>query len=355
MPLRKHLSPINNIVVDLPTPKNISNFWNLGSCLGLVLAIQIISGILLASRYTGEINIAYESVVYIIREVPGGWFVRNVHASGASIFFICIYIHIARRLFYRSYINSKTWYRGVTIYILSMATAFIGYLLPWGQISYWGATVITNLFSAIPYAGHRIVSWIWGGFAVGGATLSRFYAVHYVLPFIITGFVVIHLIFLHDQGSSNPLGVNRNGSKVCFHMSFTSKDVAGFILLLAIFRYFVFFAPHLLGDPENYIPGNSLVTPTHIKPEWYFLWVYAILRSVPSKLGGVLLLVRALLMLYILPNSRGRRGANTYTAPILIMVVVLLSWVGASPVEYPYEEIGSLLTLAYFSLILILI
>lgn len=356
MPRRKfQFSFINNIIIDLPSPKNISIFWNFGSCLGLVLIIQIIRGILLARRYSGDVDIAFGSVIHITREVPGGWLIRNIHASGASIFFICIYLHIARGLYYGSYVNKYTWYTGVTIYILSMATAFIGYLLPWGQIRFWGATVITNLFSAIPVVGNDIVRWIWGGFAVGGATLSRFYAGHYILPFIILGIILVHLLSLHKRGSSNPMGIESNNGKISFHYRFTTKDAIGFIILIIIFSYFVFFAPQALGDPENYIPGNNLVTPTHIKPEWYFLWVYAILRSVPNKLGGVALLTSSLIVLYFLPHSSSRRPSNKIVRICLIVVVILLRWIGTSPVEFPYETIGVALTCLYFLLIIYLL
>lgn len=351
MPLRKSIKirSINYIVIDLPAPANITSAWRFGSCLGFMLVIQVVTGLFLASRYTPDLILAFQSVAFISREVTWGPYIRFAHASGASIFFLLIYIHMARGLIYKRYKQTYAWRVGVTIYIVAIATAFIGYLLPWGQISFWGATVITNLFSAVPFVGPELVEWLWGGYAVGNATLNRFYVGHFLLPFIIMILSLLHLLFLHDKGSRNPLGVPRGPHKVSFHSIFTAKDIIGFITLLTLLRFFVFFFPYMLGDPENFTPANSLVTPTHIKPEWYFLWVYAILRAVPNKLGGVVAIFSALIVLYALPRSK---SSSSYIAWIIIVVVILLSWIGGSPIEYPYEFIGQVLAILYFLLIL---
>lgn len=351
MPIRKNVKirSINYIIIDLPAPANITGAWRFGSCLGFILIIQVATGLFLASRYTPDLILAFQSVVEISREVAWGNYIRSAHASGASIFFLLIYIHMARGLIYKRYKQSYAWRVGVTIYIVAIATAFIGYLLPWGQIRFWGATVITNLFSAVPFVGSDLVSWLWGGFAVRNATLSRFYVGHFLLPFIIILLSILHLLFLHDKGSRNPLGLPSRSHKVSFHRIFSAKDIIGFMILLIFLRFFVFFSPYLLGDPENFSPANSLVTPTHIKPEWYFLWVYAILRAVPNKLGGVIAIFSALIVLYILPHSK---SPSSYIAWIIIVVFILLSWIGGSPVEYPYEIVGRTLATLYFLLIL---
>lgn len=351
MPTRKSnkIRPVNYIVIDLPAPANITRAWRFGSCLGFMLIVQVVTGLFLASRYTPDLMLAFKSVTEISREVAWGSYIRSAHASGASIFFLLIYIHIARGLIYKRYKQSYTWIVGVTIYIAAIATAFIGYLLPWGQIRFWGATVITNLFSAVPLVGLDLVSWLWGGFAVGNATLRRFYVGHFLLPFIIILLSSLHLLFLHDKGSRNPLGLPSRSHKVSFHGLFSAKDIIGFIILLILLRFFVFFSPYILVDPENFSPANSLVTPTHIKPEWYFLWAYAILRAVPNKLGGVVAMFSALIILYILPYSK---SSSSYIAWIIIVVFILLSWIGGSPVEYPYEFIGRMLAILYFLLVL---
>lgn len=285
---------------------------------------------------------------------------RNLHANGASAFFLCIYLHIGRGLYYGSYKFLETWNIGVTIFILTIATAFIGYLLPWGQIRFWGATVITNLFSAIPYVGKDLVEWIWGGFGVRSPTLTRFFALHFILPFIIRGMALLHLVFLHEYGSNNPLGIKSTPLKIPFHIHYSSKDVLGFILMLRLLLFIVIFIPNILTDPENFIPANPLVTPTHIKPEWYFLWAYAILRSIPNKLGGVIAIFRALLAFYLLPvvaipsilNSRLNIMKQLCTWMTSIMLI-LLTWIGGCPVEQPYDILGAYFTFIYFILILI--
>lgn len=276
---------INNSLIDLPTPSNISTWWNFGSLLGLCLIIQLTTGIFLAIHYTADINIAFNRIRHICRDVNFGWLLRTIHANGASFFFICLYIHVGRGIYYGSYNLIHTWIVGILILFLVIAAAFIGYVLPWGQISFWGATVITNLLSAIPYLGTDLVQWVWGGFAVDNATLTRFFTFHFIIPFIVAAFVIIHLLFLHQTGSNNPMGINRNLDKIPFHPYFTFKDITGFIVLLILLTILSLINPYLLGDPDNFTPANPLVTPVHIQPEWYFLFAYAILRSIPNKLG----------------------------------------------------------------------
>jgi len=345
----------NNALVDLPAPINISRWWNFGSLLGLCLIIQILTGLFLAMHYTADINLAFYSVNHICRDVNYGWLLRTLHANGASFFFICIYLHVGRGIYYGSYIFTPTWLIGVIILFLVIGTAFIGYVLPWGQISFWGATVITNLLSAIPYLGIDLVQWLWGGFAVDNATLTRFFTFHFILPFIVLAITIIHLLFLHQTGSNNPIGLNSNIDKIPFHPYFTFKDIVGFTVIIFILISLVLIRPNLLGDPDNFIPANPLVTPAHIQPEWYFLFAYAILRSIPNKLGGVIALVLSIAILIILPfyNLRKFRGIQFY--PInqvifwsILVTVILLTWIGARPVEEPYVLIGQILTVMYF-------
>ena len=292
---------VNRTFIDLPAPVNISIWWNYGSLLGLCLGIQTITGLFLAIHYASRVETAFSSVVHIIREVNYGWLIRRTHANGASIFFLFLYLHIGRSIYYGSYSLRETWNIGVVLYILTIATAFIGYVLPWGQIRFWGATVITNLFSAIPYFGTRLVEWIWGGFAVDNATLNRFFALHFILPFALIAVAIVHIIFLHQTGSNNPLGINRDSDRIPFHKYFSIKDLLGYIIVLIAFFTILIFSPNLFTDPENYLIANPLTTPIHIQPEWYFLWIYAILRSIPNKLGGVVALALALVILFTLP------------------------------------------------------
>ena len=348
---------INGSLFDLPAPNNLSLWWNFGSLLGLCLVIQILTGLFLAIHYTPHIDLAFSSVCHISRDVNYGWLLRSMHANGASWFFICLYLHVGRGLYYGSYIILETWNLGVLILILVIATAFIGYVLPWGQIRFWGATVITNLFSAVPYIGQTLVEWIWGGFAVDNATLNRFFAIHFLLPFIIIAIVVLHLLFLHQSGSNNPLGINSNCNKIPFHIYYTIKDVAGILIFLISLIIIAFFIPNILGDPENFIPANPLVTPVHIKPEWYFLWAYAILRSIPNKLGGVVAIFAALLILFAVPfiNSHCRVGNRFYPFNqilfwLIVTNTILLTWIGGCPVEAPYEILGQFFTFIYFLL-----
>jgi len=357
-PLRKThpvIKHINNALVDLPAPNNISIWWNYGSLLGLCLGIQIVTGLFLSIHYVPNVEIAFSSVTHISRDVNYGWIIRAIHANGASIFFFFLYLHIGRGIYYGSYNLTETWNIGIILFILTMATAFIGYVLPWGQIRFWGATVITNLFSAIPYIGKTLVEWLWGGFAVDNATLNRFFAIHFLLPFIIAAIAFLHLVFLHQTGSTNPLGINSDRDRIPFHNYYSTKDLTGFIIALTLFIIIVLFTPSLLTDPENFLLANPLVTPIHIKPEWYFLWVYAILRSIPNKLGGVLALFLALLILFILPLSSNIKKQSITFYPltqlifwILVASWLILTWIGGRPVEDPYIIIGQSFTILYF-------
>nr|YP_010025557.1 cytochrome b [Sarcophaga pauciseta]QOQ35857.1 cytochrome b [Sarcophaga pauciseta] len=358
-PLRiKHpiFSIANSALVDLPAPSNISAWWNFGSLLFLCLMIQILTGLFLAMHYTADINLAFNSVNHICRDVNYGWLLRTLHANGASFFFICIYLHIGRGIYYSSYLFTPTWLVGVLILFLVMGTAFMGYVLPWGQMSFWGATVITNLLSAIPYLGIDLVQWVWGGFAVDNATLTRFFTFHFILPFIVLAMTMIHILFLHETGSNNPMGLNSNMDKIPFHPYFTFKDIVGFIVMTMILISLVLINPYLLGDPDNFTPANPLVTPIHIQPEWYFLFAYAILRSIPNKLGGVIALVLSIAILAILPfyHLSKFRGIQFYPLNqilfwLMTVTVILLTWIGARPVEEPYVLIGQILTIIYFS------
>nr|WGO58157.1 cytochrome b [Sorineuchora shanensis] len=345
---------MNNAIIDLPTPSNISFWWNFGSLLGLCLMIQIITGLFLAMHYCPNIDMAFNSIIHICRDVNNGWMLRCIHANGASMFFICIYMHIGRGMYYGSYNIIHTWMMGVTILFFTMATAFMGYVLPWGQMSFWGATVITNLLSAVPYMGTELVQWVWGGFAVDNATLNRFFTFHFLLPFIISAAVMIHLLFLHQTGSNNPMGMNSNIDKIPFHPYFTIKDILGFTIMMFFLTMITLSNPYILGDPDNFIPANPLVTPIHIQPEWYFLFAYAILRSIPNKLGGVMALVMSIAILYFMPLYKSKFcGMQFY--PInqimfwfMINIVILLTWIGARPVEEPFIITGQVLTIMYF-------
>nr|ALO20637.1 cytochrome b [Ptychogena lactea] len=356
------ISPINSTLIDLPTPSSISYLWNFGSLLGLCLVIQILTGIFLAMHYCADVSIAFSSVVHIMRDVNYGFVLKYLHANGASAFFICVYIHIARGLYYGSYLKSHLWFSGISIFLIMMLTAFIGYVLPWGQMSFWGATVITNFVSAIPYIGNDVVQWIWGGFSVSNATLNRFFSLHYLFPFVLAGIIIIHLVLLHDVGSNSPVGLNPNSDKVPFHIYFTSKDAYGFALLAIFISILVFFTPNLLGDPENFIKANPLVTPLHIMPEWYFLFAYAILRAIPNKLGGVIALVLSIVILVVLPFVHTSKLRGLTFRPIaklfywVFMVnFILLTWIGSKPVEEPFILIGQISSIVYFSYFLLCI
>nr|AUG59241.1 cytochrome b [Poecilia vivipara]AUG59339.1 cytochrome b [Poecilia vivipara] len=352
----------NDALVDLPAPVNISAWWNFGSLLGLCLIAQILTGLFLAMHYTSDISMAFSSVAHICRDVNYGWLIRNMHANGASLFFVCIYLHIGRGLYYGSYLYKETWNIGVILLLLVMMTAFVGYVLPWGQMSFWGATVITNLLSAVPYVGDTLVQWIWGGFSVDNATLTRFFAFHFLLPFIVAAATLVHLIFLHETGSNNPIGLNSDADKISFHPYFSYKDLLGFIFLLTTLIALALFSPNLLGDPENFTPANPLVTPPHIKPEWYFLFAYAILRSIPNKLGGVLALLASILVLMVIPLLHTSKQRSLTFRPLtqllfwlLVADVIILTWIGGMPVEHPFIIIGQIASFLYFFLFLFLI
>lgn len=362
-PIRKThpiIKIINGSLIDLPAPSRISLWWNFGSLLSICLIIQIATGLFLAIHYTANTEIAFRRVIHICRDVNYGWLLRNLHANGASLFFICLYLHVGRGIYYGSYKLFITWAVGVLILIVIIGTAFLGYVLPWGQISLWGATVITNLISAVPYIGNDLVKWLWGGFSVDNATLTRFFTLHFLLPFVIAAITIIHLLFLHQTGSNNPIGVNRNYDKIPFHPYFSIKDLIGVVICIFIFIIINLTEPRLLGDPENFNPANPLVTPVHIQPEWYFLYAYAILRSIPNKLGGVIAILIAILIIIILPfTNKSKFMGNTFY-PInqilfwsLLVIVILLTWIGARPAEEPFIFTGQVLTVIYFSYFII--
>ncbi len=339
----------------MPSPTSISYWWNFGSLLSLCLSIQLITGIFLAIFYSRRISLSFLRVVYIIQDVNYGWFFRVVHANGASAFFVCLYLHIARGFYYGRYCYFPTWGVGSLIFLVTIATAFLGYVLPWGQISFWGASVITNLFSAIPYFGGEFVIWLWGGLSVDRATLRRFFSLHFFIPFVISALVAVHLVFLHETGSNNPLGLNSNLDKIYLSSLFLVKDFFGGSFFLILFFYLVCFYPWLLGDPENFINANPLVTPVHIQPEWYFLFAYAILRAIPRKLGGVAALAASVVILFFVPLMFPQTPRRIkFVGPLktlfwlFVVVVILLTWIGARPVEYPFITIGQELTIIYF-------
>ncbi len=344
---------------EYPTPKNLSYWWNFGSLAGIMLVIMLVTGITLAMHYTPHVDYAFNSVERIMRDVNSGWLIRYIHMNGASFFFIAVYIHIFRGLYYGSYKAPREllWMLGVVIMLLMMATAFMGYVLPWGQMSFWGATVITNLFSAIPVVGEHVVTWLWGGFSVDNPTLNRFFALHYLLPFVIFAVVVLHIIALHRFGSNNPLGIDVKGPQdtIPFHPYYTIKDAFGLFVFLIPFAFFVFFAPNFLGHPDNYIPANPLVTPAHIVPEWYFLPFYAILRAVPDKLFGVLAMFGAIAVLFILPwldRSPVRSGSFRPVFKIFFWLLfidcIALTWLGGKPAEGWYVTASRIATVYYF-------
>nr|YP_004733183.1 cytochrome b [Abidama producta]ACT36229.1 cytochrome b [Abidama producta] len=356
-PLRKKklLKILNSMIIDLPAPTNLSSWWNFGSLLGMCLMIQVITGIILAMHYNANINNAFESISHICRNVNYGWMIRTLHANGASLFFMCMFIHVGRGLYYGSYKFLMTWITGVIIMLTTMATAFLGYVLPWGQMSFWGATVITNLLSAIPYIGKTLVNWIWGGYAVDNPTLTRFFTLHFMMPFLIMALAGLHIFFLHQTGSNNPLGINSNNDKIPFHPYFSIKDMMGFMMVITIYVTLTMTEPYLLGDPDNFSPANPLNTPTHIKPEWYFLFAYAILRSIPNKLGGVIALLMSMLILLFVPIMKNSKFQSMTFYPmsqmlfwIMLSTIIMLTWIGARPVEEPFIKTGMTMTWMYF-------
>ena len=358
-------STLRHTLVDYPTPKNLNYWWNFGSLAGFFLVLHIVTGIVLAMHYNPSVDGAFNSIEHIMRDVNYGWLIRYVHMNGASFFFIVVYIHIFRGLYYGSYKSPREllWWLGIIILLLMMATAFMGYVLPWGQMSFWGATVITNLFSAIPLVGESIVSWLWGGFAVDNALLNRFFALHYLFPFLIVGVVILHIIALHTHGSNNPLGIDRSGPQdsISFHPYYTIKDLFGLSFVLTIFFLVVFYAPNFLGHPDNYIPADPLKTPAHIVPEWYFLPFYAILRAIPDKLGGVIAMISAIMILFFLPWLDTSKVRSATFRPIykkiywlLIVDLIILTWVGGNAPEGKFIIIGRIATIYYFVHILLL-
>lgn len=348
---------ISNTLDSYPTPSNFSYWWGFGSLSGLALVIQIITGVCLAMHYAPEIHLAFTSVEHIMRDVRGGAALRYIHANGASMFFIVVYIHMFRGLYYGSFFQprSNIWYSGIIIFFLMMATAFMGYVLPWGQMSFWGATVITNLFSAIPGIGNSIVQLLWGGFSVDNPTLNRFFSLHYFLPFIIAAVAGLHLILLRIPGSNNPLGVDSVHDRIPFYPYYYVKDLFGFFVFVWVFSFFVIYAPNYMGHPDNYIEANPLVTPAHIVPEWYFLPFYAVLRTIPDKLGGVVLMVVAIFILALLPVVDTSSFRSTFFKPLNIWLfwyffcdAVSLGWIGQEIVESPFVEMSVFVTLSYF-------
>lgn len=360
MQIKKLNNPIvrtlGSSLVFLPTPAGIRYFWNFGSLLGLCLSLQLITGILLAITFSCERSISFYAVIITSRDCLSGWIIRIFHANGARMFFFFLYIHIGRGVYYMSFNYSHTWIIGVIIFLLTMGTAFLGYVLPWGQISFWGASVITGLLSALPLIGEEAVTWLWGRVSVDNPVLVRFFSLHFLLPFVISAMVMTHLIFLHQTGSRNPLGVKSNIDKLTFHPYFTFKDLLGFSVALTAISYIVGFTPWLLGDPENFIKANSILTPIHIKPEWYFLFAYAILRSIPRKLGGVFALVFSViaLLVFVRQTDTKFQGLSFY-GPLKfyywmwVNSVLLLTWIGARPVEEPYILTGQILSVVYFT------
>lgn len=364
-PIRKShpiLKIINHTFIDLPTPPNISIWWNFGSLLATCLILQIITGLFLAIHYSPDTSSAFSSVAHIVREVNNGWILRYLHANCASILFICLFLHVGRGLYYGSFLLTETWNTGITLLLITIATAFMGYVLPWGQISFWGTTVITNLLSAIPYIGTNLVQWVWGGYSIENPTLTRFFTLHFILPFIITALTTLHLLFLHETGSNNPCGISSHSDKIDFHPYYTIKDILGLALFFTTLITLVLFTPDLLSDPNNYIPANPLSTPPHIKPEWYFLFAYAILRSIPNKLGGVLALLLSILILLFIPTlhkskqqSMAFRPLSQFLFWLLITILLTLTWIGSQPISQPFMTIGQVASVIHFTTILVLI
>ena len=351
------LSVVNDHLIDYPTPSNLSYWWGFGSLAGICLIVQILTGIFLAMHYTPHVDLAFVSVEHIMRDVNGGWFLRYMHANGASMFFIVVYLHLFRGLYFGSYASPRelVWIVGVVILLLMILTAFIGYVLPWGQMSFWGATVITSLASAIPVVGMDITYWLWGGFSVDNATLNRFFSLHYLLPFIIAGASIVHIAALHQYGSNNPLGSLAVVDKVSFYPYFFLKDLVGWVIFALFFSFFIYFAPNALGHPDNYIPANPMSTPAHIVPEWYFLPFYAILRAIPDKLGGVIAMVSAIAILAFIPWLDSSKVRSCKYRPLyrqfywlLIADFILLGYLGSQSATGIYLILGRLATLYYF-------
>lgn len=358
------LSLVYSSLYNYPAPSNLTYFWNFGVYSLICLVVQIVTGLGLAMHYVPDVTFAFFSVEHIMRDVNYGWLIRYIHANGASMFFIVVYIHMLRGLYYGSYIRPRQllWSIGVVIFLLMIIIGFMGYVLPWGQMSFWGATVITNLFSAVPIFGEDIVVWLWGGYSVGNPTLARFFALHFFLPFVLVALVVVHLVYLHKDGSNNPLGIDfYKYDSISFYPYYIIKDVFGLLLFFFFFAVFIFFYPNLLGHPDNYIPANPLVTPTHIVPEWYLLLFYAILRSIPDKLIGVLALAGAIIILIFVPilfhseiRSYSFKPVQQFFFWVFTVMCIILGWVGSLPVKYPFVFLGKTFTIFYFLYFLVI-
>lgn len=355
------LNILNGSLIDLPSPRNISYLWNFGSLLGICLGIQILTGLFLSFHFTRDTRTAFNRVAHITRDVNSGWLIRSLHANGASLFFILIYLHIGRGLYFSSFFFSTVWIRGVIILFALIGTAFLGYILPWGQIRIWGATVITNLLSAFPYVGPTVTYWLWGGFSVDNATLTRFFGLHFLIPFVLLGLVIIHITLLHEKGSRNPVGLSFKIDKIPFHPFFSIKDLFGFLILITFFIFICLVSPFVFADPENFIQANPIVTPVHIQPEWYFLFAYAILRSIPNKLGGVIALFVSILIPLSLPFSIKNKFLpssfyifNKILFWLFINIFIILIYLGACPVEPPFVFISQIFRIMYFLFFFIL-
>ena len=357
---------VKDTALDFPTPKNLNYWWTFGGILAIMLVVQIVTGIVLVMHYTPQVDVAFGSVEHIMRDVNYGWLMRYLHMNGASMFFIAVYIHMFRGMYYGSYKAPREvlWMIGVIIYLVMMATAFMGYVLPWGQMSFWGAKVITNLFSAIPFVGPSITTWLWGGYSVDNPTLNRFFSLHYLLPFVLAGIVILHIWALHVPGNNNPTGISVKSDKdtVPFHPYYTIKDGFAIVAFLVVYALFVFYAPNYMGDPVNYVPANPLATPAHIKPEWYYLPFYAILRSIPNKLLGVIAMFSSILILLALPwldTSRVRSGKYRPIFKLEFwvfgLVCIALGYVGAQPPTDTLSKVGFMLTLYYFGHFIIIL
>ena len=360
----QYLAILNNHAVDYPMPSNQTYMYVFGALALLFLIVQILTGIFLAMHYTPHVDLAFASIEHIMRDVNNGWLLRYAHANGASFFFIAVYLHMARGLYYGSYMKPREhlWVSGVLIFLVMMGTGFIGYVLPWGQMSFWGATVITNLASAIPLVGPAIVEWLWGGFSVDNATLNRFFSLHYLLPFLIAGLVLVHIALLHAVGGTNPLGIEQNIDTIPFYPYAYVKDLLAVVVFMTFFVFFLYFYPNAMGHPDNYIPANPMVTPAHIVPEWYFLPFYAILRSIPDKLGGVVAMVGAIVLIGLMPWLNTSEVRSSEFRPIyrklfwfLMADFLVLGWIGQNEVETPYIEVGQLATVIYFAFFLVIV
>uniref|UniRef100_A0AAU6QEC9 Cytochrome b n=1 Tax=Arrenurus rostratus TaxID=3136836 RepID=A0AAU6QEC9_9ACAR len=359
-----NISPIvktmKNSILSLPTPSNISYMWNFGSMLGFNLMIQILTGIFISMHYTPHTSMAFESTIHIIRDTNMGWLMRTLHMNMASLFFILIYLHIGRNMMFSSFKKEETWTSGIMITFVLMGTAFMGYVLPWGQMSFWGATVITNLISAIPFIGTEIVQWVWGGFSVSNATLNRFFSFHFLFPFILSALVIIHIITLHEYGSSNPTGIKNSNEMMKFHPYFSWKDMITPILFFISIMIITLMNPNMMGDPENFNPANPMMTPIHIQPEWYFLFAYAILRAIPNKIGGVIALVMSIVILLFLSMTKKMYSSCKFNPQKKITFwtfatsFILLSWEGAKQIEEPFDLMSKITSVIYFASVMMI-